>query len=307
MLRVYSGAEVHAALPWAALARTLETAFRAGAEVPLRHAHALSNTDTLLLMPAWNARVVVVKLVTVMPASATTVQASVLVLARAGGTPLALLDGEALTLRRTAATSALAAQRLARPDAQSLLIVGTGRLAPWMARAHAALRPALRQIAVWGRRTDAAQALALELCREGLPAHAATDLESATRAADIISCATTSREALLRGAWLAPGTHLDLVGAFRPDMREVDDAAVQQARVIVDTYAGALTEAGDLTQPIERGVITRAHVLAELAELLRGERDGRLASSDITLFKSVGTALADLAAAQQVVGAGSPD
>ncbi len=160
---------------------------------------------------------------------------------------------------------------------------------------------------MWGRRTDAAQALALELCREGLPAHAATDLESATRTADIISCATTSREALLRGAWLAPGTHLDLVGAFRPDMREVDDAAVQQARVIVDTYAGALTEAGDLTQPIERGVITRAHVLAELAELLRGERDGRLASSDITLFKSVGTALADLAAAQLVVGAGSPD
>ena len=307
MLRVYSAAEVHAALPWEALARTLEAAFQVGAEVPLRHAHALSNADTLLLMPAWNARVIVVKLVTVMPASAATVQASVLVLARGSGTPLALLDGEALTLRRTAATSALAAQRLARPDAQSLLIVGTGRLAAWMARAHAALRPALTQIAVWGRRTDAAQALALELRREGLPAHAATDLESATRAADIISCATTSSEALLRGAWLAPGTHLDLVGAFRPDMREVDDAAVQRARVVVDTYAGALAEAGDLTQPIARGVITRAHVRAELAELLRGERDGRLASSDITLFKSVGTALADLAAAQQVVGAASPD
>ena len=110
-----------------------------------------------------------------------------------------------------------------------------------------------RTIAVWGRRAEAAQALALELRREGLPAHAATDLESATRAADIISCATTSSEALLRGAWLAPGTHLDLVGAFRPDMREVDDAAVQRARVVVDTYAGALAEAGDLTQPMARG------------------------------------------------------
>ena len=306
MLRVYSAAEVHAALPWQALARTLETAFRAGAEVPLRHAHALSNTDTLLLMPAWNARVIVVKLVTVMPAAAATVQASVLVLDRASGTPLALLDGDALTLRRTAATSALAAQRLARPDAHMLLIVGTGHLAAWMARAHAALRPALTHIAVWGRRAEAAQALALEQRREGLPALAATDLESATRAAHIICCATTSSEALLRGAWLAPGTHLDLVGAFRRDMREVDDAAVQRARVIVDTYAGALAEAGDLTQPIARGVITREHVLAELAELLRGERDGRLASSDITLFKSVGTALADLAAAQQVVAAASP-
>ena len=118
------------------------------------------------------------------------------------------------------------------------------------------------------------------------------------RSAQIVCCATTSTEPLVRGAWLAPGTHLDLVGGFRRDMREVDDAAVQRSRVIVDTYAGALAEAGDLTQPLERGAIAREHIVAELAELLRGERAGRRSDDEITLFKSVGTALEDLAAAQ---------
>jgi len=119
--------------------------------------------------------------------------------------------------------------------------------------------------------------------------------------ADLITCATTSREPLIRGAWLRAGTHVDLVGGFRRDMREADDDAVERSRVFVDTYAGALSEAGDLTQPIERGVITREHVIAELAQVLRGEARGRQAPRDITLFKSVGTALEDLAAASLVV------
>ena len=279
----------------------------AGAEVPLRHAHALAVSDTLLLMPAWNSQILITKLVTVMPAAEHTVQATVLVLDRATGTPLALMDGEAITLRRTAATSALAAQRLARPDVQTLLLVGTGRLAGWMARAHAALRPELRRILVWGRRADAARDMAAVLAAEGLPAQAATDLETAVRQAQIVCCATTSHEPLVRGAWLAPGTHLDLVGGFRPDMREVDDDAVQRACVVVDTYAGALAEAGDLTQPLQRGVITPEHIVAELAQLLRGEREGRRSHDQITLFKSVGTALEDLAAAQQVLAAGAAE
>ncbi len=307
MLRVYSAAEVHAALPWPALARTLEAAFIAGdaqARIPLRHAHALSSADTLLLMPAWNARVIVVKLVTVMPQAHETVQATVLVLDRPSGQALALLDGEALTLRRTAATSALAAQHLARPDARTLLVVGSGRLAAWMARAHAALRPGLARIQIWGRRLDAAQALARSLRAEGLPAEAVADLQAATRGAHIVCCATTSTTPLVLGEWLAPGTHLDLVGGFRRDMREVDDAAVQRASVVVDTYAGALAEAGDIAQPLERGAIARSHVVAELTELLRDGRSRRCSADTITLFKSVGTALEDLAAAQQVVGLG---
>jgi alanine dehydrogenase len=306
MPRVYSAAQVHAALPWQALAQALERAFVAGAQVPLRHAHAMGEGDTLLLMPAWNGRIVVVKLVTVMPAAVHTVQASLLVHDRASGAALALMDGEAITLRRTAATSALAAQRLARADVSTLLVVGSGRLAGWMARAHAALRPGLRHVLVWARRADAAQALARELAAEGLPAQPAADLEAAVRSARIVCCATTSGEPLVRGDWLAPGTHLDLVGAFRPDMREVDDAAVARARIVVDTRAGALAEAGDLTQPLERGVIGPDAIVADLAELLRGERPGRRHDDEITIFKSVGTALEDLAAAQLVLDAENP-
>jgi ornithine cyclodeaminase len=306
MLRVYSADEVHAALPWAALADALEDAFTAGdSEAPLRHAHALGAGGTLLLMPAWSPMALGVKLVTVMPEAAQrgarTVQASYLLLDRTTGQPRALIDGEALTLRRTAAASALAAQLLARPDAQRLLVVGTGRLAPWMAQAHVALRPDLTHVDVWGRSADAAEVVVETLREEGIDAEVALDLRHAVEQADVITCATTAREPLLHGAWLKPGAHVDLVGAFRRDMREADDATILRARVFVDTFAGALAEAGDLTQPIERGVVAREHVRGELAQLLRGEVEGRLHRDDITLFKSVGSALEDLAAAALVV------
>jgi ornithine cyclodeaminase len=306
MLRVYSADEVHAALPWAALADALEDAFTAGdSEAPLRHAHALGAGGTLLLMPAWSPMALGVKLVTVMPEAAQrgagTVQASYLLLDRTTGQPRALIDGEALTLRRTAATSALAAQLLARPDAQRLLVVGAGRLAPWMAQAHVALRPDLMHVDVWGRKADAAEEVVETLRDEGIDAEVALDLRHAVEQADVITCATTAREPLLHGAWLKPGAHVDLVGAFRRDMREADDATILRARVFVDTFAGALAEAGDLALPIERGVVAREHVRGELAQLLRGEVEGRLHRDDITLFKSVGTALEDLAAAALVV------
>jgi ornithine cyclodeaminase len=305
IVRVYSAAEVHAALPWEPLAAAIERAFIEGAAVPQRHVHALAPQDTLLLMPAWNDAAVITKFVTVIPGAPHTVQATLVALDRATGEPRAVLDGEAVTLRRTAATSALAARRLARADAHTLLVVGSGRLAAWMARAHAALRPGLRRILVWGRRAEPARALAQLLQREGLPAEAVDDLPAAAGAAQIVSCATTATEPIVRGAWLQPGTHLDLAGGFRPDMREADDAAVAAARVVVDTYAGALAEAGDLVQPLQRGAITRDHVAAELAELLRRQREGRRGEAEITLFKSVGTALEDLAAAQVVLGQGA--
>jgi ornithine cyclodeaminase len=305
-LRVYSAEEVHAALPWVDLADALEDAFiAADTDVPLRHAHEIRGDGSLLLMPAWSPEALGVKLVTVMPGAAArgadTVQASYLLLDRASGVPLALIDGEALTLRRTAAASALAAQYLARLDAERLLIVGSGRLAPWMAQAHVALQPGLVHVEVWGRNADAAEDVVEALREEGIEAEVALALHEAVERADVISCATTSREPIVRGAWLRAGMHLDLVGAFRRDMREVDDAAVLRARVFVDTHGGALAEAGDLTQPIERGVISRDHVVGELAQLLRGEVRGRTQAEDITLFKSVGTALEDLAAARLVV------
>jgi ornithine cyclodeaminase/alanine dehydrogenase-like protein (mu-crystallin family) len=155
---------------------------------------------------------------------------------------------------------------------------------------------------VWGRNPEAAEEVVEALRDEGIDAEVALELHAAVEQADVITCATTAREPVVRGAWLREGQHLDLVGGFRRDMREADDSAVKRARLFVDTYAGALAEAGDLTQPLERGVISRADVRGELAELLRGEVVGRASAGDITLFKSVGTALEDLAAARLVVG-----
>ncbi len=304
-MRVYSATEVHALLTWPVLVAALEAVYQGAATAPLRHAHALSATDNLLLMPAWDDRLIVTKLVTVMPAAPHTVQAIVLVLDRATGQPLACLDGEAVTLRRTAAVSALAAQRLARPDAARLLLVGSGRLAPWMARAHSALRPGLSRIDVWGRNPQSAQSLAEELAGEGLPAQVAPDLAAAAQQADIVCCATTAQSPVVQGAWLRPGTHLDLVGAFRPTMREVDDAAVLRARIVVDSEAGALSEAGDLVQPLAAGRLKREAIVGDLAQLLRDRLRPGLPQADLTLFKSVGMALQDLAAARAICGLSS--
>jgi alanine dehydrogenase len=306
-LHIFSAAQVHAALPWKALVDQLAQAFAQGAEVPVRHAHGLGQADALLLMPAWNADAIGVKLVTVMPGNAArhaaTVQASYLLFERATGRMLALLDGEALTLRRTAAASVLAARHLARPDARRLLIVGTGHLAGWMARAYHALRPELTHIAIWGRNAHSCAALVQTLSAEGLPVAACDDLRAGVASADIVCCVTTSTTPLVLGEWLQPGTHLDLVGAFKPDMRETDDAAVLRARVFVDTLAGALAEAGDLVQPLADGTLKRSHVLGELAQLVRADIPGRQSAQEITLFKSVGTALEDLAAARMVLAA----
>lgn len=304
MLRTFPAQQVHEALDWASLDAALTAAFAVGAVVPTRHAHALGGDDTLLLMPAWNAQAIGVKLVTVIPTAnrhgAPTVGATYLLLNRETGTPLAMMDGDALTVRRTAAVSAIAARLMARADARTLLMVGTGHLAPWMIRAHCAFRPSLRDVILWGRQTEAARRLAEVLTAEGLPVRAMSSLSDAARVADVICCATTAQAPVVLGEWLRPGVHLDLVGGFTRSMREVDDAAVRAAHIAVDTYDGALAEAGDLTDPLQRGVISRESIRADLGALVRGEATLRTSDDDITLFKSVGTALADLAAAQVV-------
>lgn len=269
---------------------------------PVRSAHALSPADTLLLMPAWDAAAIGIKLVTVIPTAAHfgghTVDATYLLLDRATGAPRALLDGEALTVRRTAATSALAARALATASPARLLVVGTGRLAPWMIRAYRALHPSLSRMALWGRDAAAAARLADALSEEGIPVHVAPALPEAVADADIVSCVTTAHAPVVRGAWLRPGTHLDLVGGFTPAMREADDEAVARARIVVDHADSALTEAGDLVQPLANGTITRDAIVGDLGAVLRGEVIARRAATDLTLFKSVGHALEDLAGAR---------
>lgn len=296
-----SAEQVHAALPWLALAETLTQAFVAPPEAPVRTAHAMSAADTLLFMPAWNERAIGMKLVTVIPTAGHfgghTVDASYLLLDRATGSPRAMLDGEALTVRRTAATSALAARALAAPSPTRLLVVGTGRLAPYMVRAYHALHPTLQHIVVWGRNAETTQQLATELLDHGLPVSAATSLADAVHEADIVSCVTTAREPVVLGEWLRAGTHLDLVGGFTPAMREADDVAVSRARIVVDSMDSALKEAGDLTQPLAVGIISHDAIAGDLGAVLRGEVMARRSAQDITLFKSVGHALEDLAAA----------
>ncbi len=305
-MRILSAADVEGALDWDSLVERLRRAFRRGAEVPVRHHHEIANPGgadgTLLLMPAWQAgRHIGIKIVTIFPDNDSrglpSVMGAYLLLDGKSGAPIALLDGPMLTVKRTAAASALASSYLSRPDCERLLMVGTGSLAPYLVMAHAAVRP-ICNVLIWGRSPDKAIRLARRLDRPDFRVAATEDLEAAVRGAHVVSCATLSKDPLIRGDWLQPGQHLDLVGAFRPDMRECDDAAVRRARVFVDTRAGALAEAGDIVQPIESGALDPADIAGDLFELTRGERAGRRYYDQITLFKAVGTALEDLAAAE---------
>jgi alanine dehydrogenase len=305
-MQTLDAAEVEHRLDFPSLIDRLREMFRAGCELPTRHHHPVEVPDApgaiLLLMPAWQVgRHIGVKMVTVFPGNGAKSLPAVMgiytLLDGLTGQPLALIDGPMLTLRRTAAASALAASYLARRDASHHLMIGTGALAPHLIQAHATARP-IRRISVWGRNTDKARDLAARLQANGLPAEASEDLETSAREADIVTTATLSAEPVVKGAWLKPGAHLDLVGAYTPKMRETDDDAVRRGRVYVDTRAGATKEAGDIVQPLASGVLKE--VVGDLFDLTRGQVQGRGSVEEITVFKSVGTALEDLAAAQLV-------
>ncbi len=302
------------ALPFDRLIPALRDAFLSGAEVPLRHRHDIMQSDgtmaALLLMPAWRANGLLgVKVVSVFPGNGArglpAVSASYLLCDGATGQHLALIDGSEITRRRTAAASALAGSFLAREDASSLLIVGSGHVGGLMAQAYRVVRP-IKQVRVWNIRSKGAENLAARLCADGIAAEAVSDLNSAVADADIICCATLAREPLVRGEWLRPGTHLDLIGGFTPAMREADDEAVRRSRVFIDTEA-ALAEAGDLIDPIAHGVLRREDIAGSLFSLCRGEVVGRTDPQQITLFKSVGSALEDLAAAGLAYAKGETD
>ena len=298
-MKILDAAQTAAALPFGRLIPALREAFVSGAEVPLRHRHDIAQPDgttaVLLLMPAWRANGLMgVKVVSVFPGNGArglpSVSASYLLCNGATGQHLALIDGAEITRRRTAAASALAGSFLAREDATSLLILGSGHIGGLMAEAYRVVRP-IERVMVWNIRPSGAEHLAARLGGE-----AVTDLAAAARKADIVSCATLSREPLVRGEWLRPGTHLDLIGGFTPAMREADDEAVRRSRVFIDTEA-ALAEAGDLIGPIAHGVLRREDIAGSLFSLCRSETAGRRDPQEITLFKSVGSALEDLAAA----------
>ena len=304
-MRIIDARTVAATLTPGRLLPALERMFRDGCTAPVRHHHTLevpgSADATLLLMPAWRSgEYIGIKLVTIFPGNAErgmpAVSAGYLLMDGKSGAVLAMIDGGELTARRTAATSALAARFLARTDARTLVVLGTGRIARELARCHVATRSGLERVLIWGRTPARAAALAGELARDGIAATAAGDLATAIASADIVSSATLATEPLVRGDWVCPGTHVDLVGGYTPRMREADDALIRKARVFADTAAGALSEAGDLVVPVTHGILDPASV-ADLHGLCRGTCPGRRDGAEVTVFKSVGAALEDLAAA----------
>ncbi|WP_192255579.1 ornithine cyclodeaminase family protein [Mesorhizobium caraganae] len=300
-------------LDYGRLVEALARGFAQGCVVPVRHHHTIEKEGqpdaTLLLMPAWSSgsdevRYIGVKLVTVFPGNTAKGLAgltSTYVLYDGDtGQQLAMLDGGVITARRTVATSALAARFLSRENSRKLLVLGSGRVASLIPEAYRAVRP-IAEVSVWDINQESAARMVADLSDKGFSASIENDLEAGVRNADIVSAATLATSPLIQGAWLSPGIHVDLIGGFTPKMREADSEAVLRAAVYVDTPE-ALHEAGDLSQPIASSLISSNHIRGTLAELAKGAIGGRNNPQQITLFKAVGSGLADLVAAKLVFG-----
>ncbi|MCF7530297.1 ornithine cyclodeaminase family protein [Neisseria lisongii] len=301
----YDSQQTSAALPFPKLVQAIKKMFSDGCEVPLRHNHAINNAEggklgTLLLMPAWQPQSSLgVKTVSIFPGNhqhhLPGLHSVYILYSAQTGKPAAIFDGDCITSRRTAASSALAARYLSREDSRTLLIVGAGRVAELLAEAYLSVRP-IQKFLIWNQTHHKAEALASRLQKKGLAAEAVSSLEEAVKQSDIVSCATLSTTPLIKREWLRPGTHLDLIGGFTPEMRESDDACFADTCVFVDTEE-ALMKAGDLLSPIQAGIFAPEQVKATLSDLCRNHHQGRLNQHEITVFKSVGSALEDLAAA----------
>jgi len=311
-MKFFNAPETRHALPFDRLIEALRRSFIEGCEVPLRHTHLLTAPDgsqgTVLIMPAWRAdRYLGIKTVNIFPGNSAQglpgLFATYVLYDARTGEPLAQIDGNEITARRTAAASALAASSLARQDARRLLVVGAGRVAALIPQAYQQVLP-IAEVQVWARKLSQAQALVDAFKADGINASVATNLAVAVANADIVSCATLANEPVIEGDWLGAGSHLDLIGSFTPKMREADDACFAGASLFVDT-GEALQKSGDLLGPLSRGVFSASDVRGTLADLCRGTVSGRQSAEERTVFKSVGTALEDLASAALVFEGGT--
>lgn len=312
-MQIFTAEQTAAALPYPALMDAIKAMFVQGCVVPRRHHHAIDSSDagaTLLIMPAWQRdRYLGIKQVTIYPENSQKHRLAGLfstytLFDAHNGMPLAVIDGNTITNRRTAAASVLAATFLARRDSQRLLIVGAGNVARELAPAYAAAFN-LTRVQVWNKTHAKAVTLANDLCAQGFYAEAVSDLAAAVADNDIISCATLSTAPLVERAWVQAGSHVDLIGGFTPTMRESDDALFGDTSVFIDT-AEALDKAGDLLLPIQAGILTREQVQADLITLCRQQHHGRTHDDDITVYKAVGNAAEDLAAAMLVYANAKP-
>jgi ornithine cyclodeaminase/alanine dehydrogenase-like protein (mu-crystallin family) len=307
-MRVLTGGQVNAVMRWS---HVLE-AMRAG---HLRPQPELGDTllqrggQTMLVRSAWiDGMGQAVKAVTIYPANPETVpalpaiQGQVMVFDDVSGQTEALIDAVSVTAWKTAGDSGLGSSLLSRPDSASLLMVGAGAMAEPLIRAHVAVRPSIRSIAIWNRSGSRAEALRDRLADLGRTVDVVTDLAAAVGAADIVTVATMATEPVVLGRWLKPGTHLDLVGAYRSDMHEVDGEAVRRAKVWVDYRGTAIDHIGDLATPLRQGLITRDHILGDLYDLVpRG--GGRQSESEITLYENGGGAHLDLMTCRAILDA----
>ncbi|KAL8534480.1 hypothetical protein ACS0TY_010479 [Phlomoides rotata] len=283
----------------------------AAVQSPLRHAHQIPPNSSFLLMPCWSTSPLLpyigTKLVTHNPNNSTLnlpgIHAIFVLFNSVTGQPLASMDATALTLYRTSCVSALASLYLSREDAETLVMIGSGSLAPHLIKAHLTVRPSIKRVIVWNRTIEKARILVDELKDEGglkgVSIESNEGLEEMVKLGDVITCATNSEIALVKGADLKAGAHLDLVGSFAPSMRECDDEAVRRGRVFIDNEAAAV-EAGELVGALERGVMRKEEIVGDLVELIKGEKAGRKSEEEITVFKSVGSAVVDLLSAQMV-------
>ncbi len=300
---------VAARLPYDRLVPALRDALAQEWQTPRRVHFDLGGGSSTLMMPAWNARHLGVKLVNVFPGNARhgqpTVSSHYLLSDGRTGELEAFIDGETLTARRTASVAALAASFLAPVAADHVLVVGAGRVARELPAALSAVRP-IRRVTVWARQAVRAAALVREIEAQGTAASVCTDLAEAAATASIIACATFATEPIIRGEWLGRDTHLSLIGGFRPSMREADSEAIRRSYVAADTRDGVLAEAGDILTPIAEGTIEAEHVRTDLFQLCRATGPLVTPRGMPTLFKSVGHAIQDLAAARLCMVAEAP-
>jgi ornithine cyclodeaminase len=265
----------------------------------MHDATAAAQTDAFLLRAAWQPGVALgAKLVTVLPRNQPSINALYVIFDGASGKPRACIDGDALTWYKTAADSALGARFLARGDVQQLSMIGAGTMAPYLVLAHLAERPSLQRVCIWNRTAAKAQQLMESLQAENIAAETVATLQEAVESADVLCSATMTQAPIIDGNWLQAGTHVDLVGSFTRDMREVDNTAIQRSRVYVDCRGTAVDDVGEIAIPIRDGVLQREDVAGDLYELCSGERTGRASHEEITLFKNAGGGHLDLMTAQ---------
>jgi len=275
-------------------------------EMFMESTDADDTTNQFFIRGGWQSgKALGAKLITIFPRNnkATerpSIQAVYILFEAVNGSPVACLDGTALTWLKTAADSALGSKFLSRNNIETMLMVGAGQMAPHLVRAHCQIRPSLQQVHIWNRSIDKAQTLGAQLAEDfpGVEFSITSDLESSARAADLICSAISCQQPVILGAWLKSGVHLDLVGAYTPTMREADDECLRRGSLFVDARATTLHQIGELMIPLASGVISEDDVLADLSDLSQHNHQGRSSDDEITIFKNGGGGHLDLMCAR---------